>query len=53
MFLHARRLGFTHPASADTITLDAALPPDCQALLDRLTQLDDPRVSPGRAITVA
>jgi 23S rRNA pseudouridine955/2504/2580 synthase len=40
MFLHARRLAFTHPATGERITLDAALPPDCQALLDRLARLD-------------
>jgi 23S rRNA pseudouridine955/2504/2580 synthase len=37
MFLHAARLGFTHPASAEAITLQAALPAECQALLDRLS----------------
>jgi 23S rRNA pseudouridine955/2504/2580 synthase len=37
MFLHAARLSFAHPASAERITLQAALPADCQALLDRLS----------------
>jgi 23S rRNA pseudouridine955/2504/2580 synthase len=36
MFLHARRLSFTHPASGERITLDADLPPECQALLAQL-----------------
>jgi 23S rRNA pseudouridine955/2504/2580 synthase len=40
MFLHARRLGFTHPATGERITLDAAMPGDCQTLLDRLARLD-------------
>jgi 23S rRNA pseudouridine955/2504/2580 synthase len=40
MFLHARRLGFTHPATGERVTLEAPLPADCQALLDRLAQLD-------------
>ncbi len=42
MFLHARHLGFTHPASGEQVTLEAPLPPDCQALIDRLTQLAHP-----------
>ena len=36
MFLHARRLRFQHPASAESIELLAALPPECQALLAAL-----------------
>jgi 23S rRNA pseudouridine955/2504/2580 synthase len=36
MFLHARQLAFDHPASGERITLTAALPADCQALLARL-----------------
>lgn len=36
MFLHARRLRFEHPASGETIELEAPLPPDFQALLDVL-----------------
>jgi len=33
MFLHARELAFDHPASGERITLAAALPADCAALL--------------------
>jgi 23S rRNA pseudouridine955/2504/2580 synthase len=40
MFLHARRLGFVHPATGERVTLEAPLPADCQALLDRLALLD-------------
>ena len=36
MFLHARRLRFTHPASGQEITLEAALPPECEKLLAAL-----------------
>ena len=36
MFLHARRLAFDHPATAERITLDAPLPADCTALLSHL-----------------
>jgi 23S rRNA pseudouridine955/2504/2580 synthase len=36
MFLHARRLRFVHPASGETLELEAALPPECQDLLDAL-----------------
>ena len=36
MFLHARHLGFDHPASGERIELEAPLPADCQALLDQL-----------------
>ena len=36
MFLHARRLRFTHPASGEDIQLEAPLPPECQKLLDQL-----------------
>jgi 23S rRNA pseudouridine955/2504/2580 synthase len=36
MFLHARRLRFEHPASGETIELEAPLPPDFQAFLDVL-----------------
>ena len=32
MFLHARELVFDHPASGQRITLQAALPPECEAL---------------------
>ena len=36
MFLHARRLRFTHPASGEAIELAAALPAECEALLSTL-----------------
>jgi 23S rRNA pseudouridine955/2504/2580 synthase len=36
MFLHARHLRFTHPASGETLTLAAPLPPECDALLAAL-----------------
>ncbi len=36
MFLHARRLRFEHPASGETIELEAALPAECAALLKAL-----------------
>lgn len=33
MFLHARELGFTHPAGDQPVALTAPLPADCEALL--------------------
>jgi 23S rRNA pseudouridine955/2504/2580 synthase len=36
MFLHARRLAFDHPVSAERIELDAPLPAACVALLRQL-----------------
>jgi 23S rRNA pseudouridine955/2504/2580 synthase len=33
MFLHARRLRFTHPATGAEMTLEAPLPPECAKLL--------------------
>jgi 23S rRNA pseudouridine955/2504/2580 synthase len=36
MFLHARRLAFTHPASGERVILEAPLPADCAALLAHL-----------------
>ncbi len=33
MFLHAQRLVFAHPATGETVTLQAPLPADCAALL--------------------
>ena len=36
MFLHARRLRFEHPVSAESIELQAALPPECEQLLTLL-----------------
>ncbi|MGH7048256.1 MAG: RluA family pseudouridine synthase [Stellaceae bacterium] len=37
--LHARRLGFDHPAGAGRIVLDSALPADLHALLNDLEEL--------------
>ena len=37
--LHARRLGFTHPAGAGFLTFDSALPADLHALLSDLERL--------------
>ena len=37
MFLHARRLRFEHPASGETLELEAALPTACRALLQALS----------------
>jgi 23S rRNA pseudouridine955/2504/2580 synthase len=36
MFLHARRLAFDHPATGERLELEAALPPDCAALVEAL-----------------
>ena len=36
MFLHARELAFDHPATGERVTLQAALPDDCQTLLQSL-----------------
>jgi 23S rRNA pseudouridine955/2504/2580 synthase len=36
MFLHARRLRFTHPASGETLELEAPLPAECDLLLRAL-----------------
>jgi 23S rRNA pseudouridine955/2504/2580 synthase len=36
MFLHARRLRFTHPATGGVVELEAPLPAECKALLDAL-----------------
>ena len=38
MFLHARRLAFDHPASAERIELAAPLPADCATLLAHLCE---------------
>ena len=38
MFLHARQLRFEHPASGETIELAAALPAECEALLNALAR---------------
>jgi 23S rRNA pseudouridine955/2504/2580 synthase len=37
MFLHARRLRFTHPASGDVLELEAPLPAECEQLLQSLS----------------
>lgn len=36
MFLHARRLSFTHPSTGEPVQLEAPLPPECRALVDAL-----------------
>jgi 23S rRNA pseudouridine955/2504/2580 synthase len=38
MFLHARRLRFTHPATGEVIELEAPLPAECQAFLATLPE---------------
>ncbi len=38
MFLHARRLRFTHPAREEEIELSAPLPPECQTLIQALNK---------------
>ena len=38
MFLHARRLAFDHPASAERITLESPLPAECIRLLGALCE---------------
>jgi 23S rRNA pseudouridine955/2504/2580 synthase len=39
MFLHARRLRFTHPESGEPVELEAPLPAACEALLEALEPL--------------
>jgi 23S rRNA pseudouridine955/2504/2580 synthase len=39
MFLHARKLGFSHPASGEWLEIEAALPEALQAFLDQLNLL--------------
>lgn len=36
MFLHAGRLEFAHPLTGEMLQLEAALPPECRAILDVL-----------------
>ncbi len=36
MFLHAYRLGFEHPQSGQTVSVEAGLPPECQRFLQSL-----------------
>jgi len=38
MFLHARRLRFEHPATGETVELDAPLPAACRTLLQALSR---------------
>ena len=38
MFLHARRLRFTHPADGRIVELEAPLPAECEALVHALAQ---------------
>ena len=42
MFLHARHLRFTHPASGEVIQLEASLPAECEALLHALAHPPSP-----------
>ena len=46
MFLHARRLRFEHPASGETIELEAALPAECRLLLTALPRVAAPPPPP-------
>jgi 23S rRNA pseudouridine955/2504/2580 synthase len=39
MFLHAWRLDIPHPVSGELLQFEAALPPECQALLAQLEQM--------------
>ncbi|SDV50970.1 ribosomal large subunit pseudouridine synthase C [Chitinasiproducens palmae] len=39
MFLHAARLGFTHPASGEAMHLEAALPLACERFLGQLREV--------------
>jgi 23S rRNA pseudouridine955/2504/2580 synthase len=48
MFLHARNLRFEHPASGEVIELSAALPAECEALLQALAPASAP-ARPGQA----
>lgn len=41
MFLHALAVEFVHPASGEAVRVEAPLPPDLQAFLDRLERPDD------------
>ena len=34
MFLYARRLSFQHPATGETLTCEAPLPPECAKLMN-------------------
>ena len=38
MFLHARWLRFTHPATGEVIELEAPLPAECEAFLATLPE---------------
>jgi len=39
MFLHAHQITFTHPDSGKSVTLKAALPPECQRFLQSLEKV--------------
>ncbi len=41
MFLHAHRLGLTHPVTGEPLTLEAPLPDDCRRFLDQLNAVRD------------
>jgi 23S rRNA pseudouridine955/2504/2580 synthase len=41
MFLYALAVEFVHPASGEAVRVEAPLPPDLQAFLDRLERPDD------------
>jgi 23S rRNA pseudouridine1911/1915/1917 synthase len=38
-FLHAARLGFTHPGDGQRVTYEAPLPPDLAEVLERLSRV--------------
>jgi 23S rRNA pseudouridine955/2504/2580 synthase len=41
MFLHAHRLGLTHPVTREPLTFEAPLPDDCRRFLDQLNEERD------------
>ena len=41
MFLHAHRLGLTHPITREPLTFEAPLPDDCRRFLDQLNEERD------------
>ena len=45
MFLHARRLRFVHPSTAEVIEIEAPLPKECAALLVAMAAVRDGRAS--------
>ena len=42
MFLHAHRLVFVHPATGETLVVEAPLPDECVGFLQQLRQLRAP-----------